>query len=226
MLNPLLPSHDFQTRGNVNYGYNHLNEANGLDQGQGNPLTQGPQTVYARPAFIPQPVPQAALPYVSYNQLQNTQAETQQYKSNPTYIIVYRILFNILLPLALLVTMFVFLGESHAEGDGGACGKDFWSLMLTRIICGFLEWLIMLVSGVSVPPQGSLMIFYTLYKLAFAIALTVVVPAAVSGGCADESRSWYALIVFGWIFLVIDWIIAVSGCINVVASGGIRRQQK
>lgn len=141
-----------------------------------------------------------------------------------TYTIIIKSISGIL-SFAFLIAMIVLLGISRSENDRGACGSELWPLILVRIICNEVESLIMLVSGVSSPPLGPLMIMGALYKLAFAVAFTVVLPAAVSGGCTQVSSSWYALVVVSWIFLVVDWIGAVSWCCSSIFPNGTRQLQ-
>ena len=76
--------------------------------------------------------------------------------------------------------------------------------------------------GPDVWGTSCLLVFGLAYKLAFAIAFTVVLPAAVSAGApipclrALENASFtrsYVLAVAGWIYLVTDWIGACAYCI-------------
>ena len=143
---------------------------------------------------------------------------------NPTYNIAVKFIPG-LLSAAFLITMLVLLGIGRSEDDRSECGTELWLLMLVRVIFNWLEWLIMLLSGVSSPPSGPLMLMSGLYKLAFAIAFTVILPAAVSRGCTQVSSSWYALAVVAWIFLVVDWIGAVAWSCNYVFSSGTRQQR-
>jgi hypothetical protein len=73
-----------------------------------------------------------------------------------------------------------------------------------------------------------LLVFGLMYKLAFAIALTVVLPEAVVDRApvpclrALENASFtrsYVLAVAGWIYLVTDWIGACGYCILLLCGG-------
>lgn len=166
-----------------------------------------------------QPRPAAVLdPYAHYNYGRTTTVDIQK-NQKPADSLVYRIA-SVLFFFAFTITILVLLAESHSEDDKEACGKDLWPLILTRLIGNVVEWLILFLMGVSVPPPGLLQKIITVSKLAFAIAFTVILPAAVASGCTEVSRNWYALVVVSWIFLVIDWIAAVAGFIIALTASG------
>jgi hypothetical protein len=185
---------------------------------QGNPP-------YYNPA-ITQPPHAAALhpfdpnQYAPYQYAHPVGVHTIDIQNTPKYTksLVYRII-STLFFFAFTIAIFVLLGQSHSEDDKGACGKDLWPLVLIRLIVNGFEWLILFMMGVSEPPPGIFQKVITLFKLAFAIAFTVVLPAAVSSGCTQVSSNWYALVVISWIFLVLDWIAAVAGFIIALAAG-------
>ncbi len=165
-----------------------------------------------------QPRPIAVLdPYAPY---QHGQTTTTIIQNTPKFTdsLVYRIA-SVIFFLAFTIAISVLLAESHSEDDTGACGKDLWPLILIRLIGNGFEWLILFIMGVSAPPPGLLQKLITVSKLAFAIAFTVVLPAAVASGCTQVSSNWYALVVVSWIFLVIDWIAAVAGFIIALTAG-------
>ncbi len=115
----------------------------------------------------------------------------------------------------------MFLGQGFGDDSKGLCGKDLWPLILARLIINVLEWLLLLILNVVVPPLGMLQKFMTLLKLAFAISFTVILTAAVSGGCAQVSSNWYALVVVSYIFMVVDWISAVAGIVYALAGASL-----
>ena len=119
---------------------------------------------------------------------------------------------------AFTVTFCVFLGLAHGEDSKGACGKELWPLILVRLIFNVLEWVLLFILDVTVPRPGMLQKIMTLLKLAFAISFTVILTAAVSGGCAQVSSNWYASVVVSYIFMVVDWISAVAGIVYVLAA--------
>lgn len=157
-----------------------------------------------------------------YDQTHNLSDQTNtviiQRPTNYAKSLAYRIV-SVIFFLAFTIAISVLLAQSHSEDDKGACGKNLWPLVLVRLIGNGLEWLILFILGVSTPPPGLLQILLTVSKLAFAIALTIVVPAAVSGGCTQVSGSWYALVVFSYLFMVVDWIAAVAGIIIALTTG-------
>jgi hypothetical protein len=180
---------------------------------QGNPQYYLPVITHPHQAAALNPnarYPYAQTAVIHTMDMQNT----PKYTNSPFYKIASAVFF-----FAFTIAVFVLLGQSHSEDDKGACGKDLWPLILIRLIVNGFEWLILFLMGVSSPPPGIFQKVITLFKLAFAIAFTVVLPAAVSSGCTHVSSNWYALVVISWIFLVLDWIAAVGGFIIALAAG-------
>ena len=197
------PQNNIYNGGDGNYPYGNINHA----------------SVQQNPTGIPNMYNHGSYP-------QSTQTQPLLRPISPpdsTYNIAVKLI-SFFMSAAFLIAMLVLLGIGRSEDVREVCGIELWLLMLVRVIFNWLEWLIMLLSGVSSPQPGPLMIMNAIYRLAFAIAFTVVLPAAVSRGCTHVSSSWYALVVVAWIFLVIDWIGAVSQCCSSVFPGA--RQQR
>jgi hypothetical protein len=118
----------------------------------------------------------------------------------------------------LLALQLVFVFEISASDPGmqQSCGTAFWPLLLARLITGLLEASVIVAWRLQYDKWHWA---HTLTRLAFAIALTVVLAKLPSGisGCnhaleqAASATHSYALLVFAFIYVVADWLGFVTG---------------